>query len=59
METEKFSHHIGGMIEVPTFSGKVMVCLPPLKPPVDTGRLAFRMEQAAHADGQLDGITKI
>ncbi len=47
------------MIEVPTFSGKVMACLPLLKPPVDTGRLAFRMEQVAHAAGQLDGITRI
>ncbi len=62
LQHNKFSHHIGGMVEVPTVSGKVMAYLPPLlplKPPVDIGRLAPRLEQAAYSVGQLDGITKI
>ncbi len=43
METEKFLLHTGGIIEVPTFSGKVMAYRPPLQPSVDTGRLASRL----------------
>ncbi|MCY3595284.1 MAG: Fic family protein [Rhodothermaceae bacterium] len=62
MQVKKSPHHIGKMVEVSTVGKKVKAYLPPLlplKPPIDLGEMASKLERATHAVGQLDGMTRI
>lgn len=59
MQSQKFAHHIGEMVEILIFGKKIEAYLPPLlplEPPVNIEKLTQKLERAAYAIGQLDGI---